>query len=157
VELIISHAAVQDAEAILTLQRLAYQSEARLYNDWTLPPLTETLEELQAEFARHLFLKALMNNRIVGSVRARMQDAPTCMIGRLMVHPDYQRRGIGMRLMQAVERQFEHAGRFELFTGYKSTPNIRLYQRLGYREMQPSPERAHPVIVYMEKVSRDRG
>ena len=36
----------QDARAILGLQKLAYQSEARLYNDWSLPPLAQTLESL---------------------------------------------------------------------------------------------------------------
>lgn len=28
-----------DAAAILELQRLAYQSEAELYQDWNIPPL----------------------------------------------------------------------------------------------------------------------
>jgi hypothetical protein len=35
-----------DAEEILDLQRLAYESEARFYEDWTIPPLTQTLEQL---------------------------------------------------------------------------------------------------------------
>jgi hypothetical protein len=86
-ELIITRAAIEDAEAILTLQRLAYESEARLYNDWTLPPLTQSLEELQAEFAQQLILKAVTGGRIVGSVRAQMCERVTCTIGRLMVHP----------------------------------------------------------------------
>ena len=41
-------AALDDAEAILALQRLAYQTEAALYDDFTLPPLIETLAELRA-------------------------------------------------------------------------------------------------------------
>ena len=40
--------------AILALQKLAYESEARLYDDWKLPPLTQTLDSLQAEFASTL-------------------------------------------------------------------------------------------------------
>lgn len=39
--LTITAAEADDAEAILTLQKLAYQSEARLYNDWSLPALTQ--------------------------------------------------------------------------------------------------------------------
>lgn len=34
----ITQATVVDAENILALQKIAYQSEARIYNDWTLPP-----------------------------------------------------------------------------------------------------------------------
>ena len=38
--------------AILELQKLAYQSEARLYEDWTLPPLTQTLGSSASTNAR---------------------------------------------------------------------------------------------------------
>lgn len=43
---IITAASPADAAAILALQKLAYQSEARLYNDFSIPPLLQTLEEL---------------------------------------------------------------------------------------------------------------
>ena len=39
-----------DLEAILELQRLAYQGEARLLNDFSIPPLMQTLEEMKEEF-----------------------------------------------------------------------------------------------------------
>src|SRR5947209_116914 len=134
--LTITQAAVDDAGAILALQQLAYRSEALLYEDWNLPPLTETVEELQAEFARQVILKALDDDRIIGSVRARMDHTMTCAIGRLMVHPEYRGQGIGTRLMQEIERQFEEAERFVLFTGEKSARNLRFYQRLGYWEFR---------------------
>jgi hypothetical protein len=41
---IISITTDADAPAILTLQRLAYRSDAELYGDETLPPLTETID-----------------------------------------------------------------------------------------------------------------
>lgn len=34
----------KDAGQILTLQRLCYRGEAELYDDYTIPPLTQTLE-----------------------------------------------------------------------------------------------------------------
>jgi hypothetical protein len=49
----IEPATIQDADAILALQKLAYQSEAAIYADYTIPPLTQTLEELKAEFDDH--------------------------------------------------------------------------------------------------------
>jgi ribosomal protein S18 acetylase RimI-like enzyme len=155
-EVIITRAAIEDAAALLTLQKLAYRNEALLYEDCTLPPLTQTLEELQAEFARQVILKALVNGRIIGSVRAQMDDSMTCAIGRLMVHPDCQGQGIGTRLMQEVERHFEKAERFELFTGYKSAGNLRFYERLGYRELRLTPVKPKLALVYMEKLNRER-
>jgi hypothetical protein len=47
----IATAVPTDAAAILDLQKRAYQSEAQLYNDWSLPPLTQSLESLQHEIS----------------------------------------------------------------------------------------------------------
>jgi len=38
-----------DAGEILTLQRAAFVTEAQLYGDLHLPPLTQTIEDLRAE------------------------------------------------------------------------------------------------------------
>ena len=116
----IARAERNDAPTILALQRAAYESEARRYNDWNIPPMTETLEALVAAFATSTVLKGVIDDRIVGSVRATMTGT-TCDIGRLIVHPNLQRRGIGRRLMHAIEQAHPLAQRFELFTGSLST------------------------------------
>lgn len=148
----ISHAALEDAEAILTLQKLSYQSEAVLYNDWSIPPLTQTIDSLREEFPISVILKATVGERIVGSVRARLAD-DTCAIGRLFVHPEFQGQGIGSRLLLAVEHSCNSAAKFELFTGSKSEDNIRLYQRAGYcitRTQLLSPTLS---ITFLEKLA----
>ncbi len=110
---------IRDAAEILTLQKLAYQREALLYDDWSIPPLTQTLPDIEAEFVSKVVLKAVDGNTIVGSVRASL-DGATCRIGRLIVHPDSQRKGIGTLLMEKIEKTFSHAERFDLFTGSRS-------------------------------------
>jgi hypothetical protein len=50
----ITLASSEDAVAIHELQVLAYQAPARRYNDFTIPPLRQTIEELTAEFAYEL-------------------------------------------------------------------------------------------------------
>ena len=84
----IVQASLKDASMILALQKLAYQSEAKLNDDWTIPPLTQTPSEILSEFETRVFLKAICADRIIGSVRAS-QDSGTCQVGRLIVHPDY--------------------------------------------------------------------
>lgn len=146
----VERADVTHAADILDLQKLAYQSEARLYDDWTLPPLTQTLESLNAEFADSVVLRAMDGTRLVGSVRAREVDG-LCHVGRLVVHPDSQGQGIGTRLLRELERAFPGATRFQLFTGHRSEGNIRLYQRLGYARSHEKVVSPAVTLVFMEK------
>jgi ribosomal protein S18 acetylase RimI-like enzyme len=128
----IKKAAISDAREILALQKLAYISEAKLYNDYTIPPLTQTLTEILDDFTNYIVLKAISGNIIVGSVRGQINDEGACYIGRLMVHPDFQKRGIGSRLLEALEAEFPQVSKYTLGTGHKSADNIRLYQKLGF-------------------------
>jgi len=149
----IIHANIADAEEILKLQKLAYQSEAIIYNDWSIPPLNQTLEDIKKEFAEITFLKSCNSDRIIGSVRVSIHNG-NCEIGRLIVHPDFQGRGIGTQLMLAIESEFPTAKRFELFTGSKSVRNIRLYERLGYKIFQTKQLSELVELVFMEKCRR---
>ena len=150
----IKTAIIEDAETILALQRLAYQSEAAIYDDFTIPPLTETLEDIKDRFLDRRFLKAIEDGQIVGSVRA-YQDEATCHVERFVVHPDYQRRGIGTALLNMIETCFPAARRFELFTGHKSESNIRLYERVGYRAVRQERVNEKVTLVVMEKMAGD--
>jgi predicted N-acetyltransferase YhbS len=146
----ITRAGLEDAEAILALQKLAYQSEARIYNDWSLPPLVQSLDSLCAEMAESSVLKALREERIVGSVRAQL-NANVCAIGRLIVHPDFQGQGIGSQLLREIELCFPAAATYELFTGSQSEGNIRLYSRHGYAVTHTKALSPTVSLVFMNK------
>ncbi len=149
--MVVERATINDAAEILRLQKLAFESQAKIYDDYSLPPLTQSLEDLRAEFEKQDFLKASIDGRIIGSVRAHMEQ-DTCFIERLIVHPDYQNHGVGTRLMNEIERHFSNAGRFALFTGHKSEKNICLYQKLGYRIFKSEEIREGLTLLYMEVI-----
>jgi ribosomal protein S18 acetylase RimI-like enzyme len=146
----IEPAGLDDAAEVLALQKLAFQSEAALWDDDTIPPLTQTLDQIAADFGSHRYLKAVEGGRIVGAVRGRLEHG-TCHVGRLMVHPDLQNQGLGKRLMAAVEAHFPSAERFEIFTGEISLRNIHLYEKLGYRAFKTQRLNAKVTLVFMEK------
>jgi len=146
----IERAVTDDAEKILSLQKIAYQSEAEIYDDFTIPPLTQTLEEVKKDFEGQVFLKAVTDGRIIGSVRAFVKEG-TCYVGRFIVHPDFQNRGIGTHLMNRIEKDFKKAKRFEIFTGHKSERNLYLYEKLGYKRFKTVKANEKLTIVYLEK------
>lgn len=148
----ITKASPEDLEDILLLQKLAFGSEADIYNDFDLsPPLLQTLEELTKEFSESIFLKLTQGDKIVGSVRG-YQIHETVFIKRLVVNPLYQNQGIGTRLMKSIENYFKDVKRYELFTGHKSIRNLHLYHKLGYREFKRIPVHENLIMIYLEKL-----
>lgn len=147
----ITRADYDDLPQILELQYLAYQSEAILLKNFSIPPLLQTLENVRAEFARGMVLKVVEDGEIVGSVRGCEQNG-SVLIGKLIVHPAWQGKGIGSSLLLAMERELP-AVRYELFTSSKSERNLRLYERLGYVRFAERPAGPGISFVYLEKQS----
>jgi GNAT superfamily N-acetyltransferase len=142
----------EDAGEVLTLQRAAFVQEALIYGSPEMPPLTQTLEELEAELAENLGCVALAGPRIVGAVRAQ-RDGELLLVGRLAIAPDQQGRGLGTTLLAAVEERGANEGatEAELFTGSLSEANLRLYQREGYVETERVPGDDGTEQVFLRK------
>lgn len=145
----IKRAVRDDLQEILDLQYLAYQSEAALFSTQDIPPLKQTIEEVIEEYNKGVVLKIEENNKIIGSVRARSEDG-TVYVGKLMVHPQYRRNGLGKRLLNEVEVIFPEC-RYELFTSTLSVDNIRLYESVGYKEYKREEINEMLTFVYLEK------
>ncbi|MBU1054729.1 MAG: GNAT family N-acetyltransferase [Proteobacteria bacterium] len=149
----IIQAKITDAEEVLRLQKLAYQIEAKRYNDYNIPPLKQTIAEIKEQFKTYIILKAVSEKQIIGTVRAYEEDG-TCFVGKLAVLPDMQNQGIGAALMKEIEKHFTPK-RFELFVGSKSDNNIHLYKKLGYNIYKTGGyDCDHIEIIYMEKVNK---
>lgn len=148
-EMMIQKAEFGDLPDILKLQYLAYQSEADLFGTRDIPPLKQTLEEVVAEYEQGVILKILDKEKIIGSVRVK-QDNDSVYIGKLMVHPEYRRRGLGKRLLLEIEKIYPNK-RYELFTSTISLSNIRLYEGVGYKTFHTKKINDKLSFVYLEK------
>ena len=140
----------EDLGVILALQYRAYRSEARLLNDDKIPPLMQTLGDVEKEYREGIVLKAVDEvGVIIGSVRAR-EEGDTLHIGKLMVLPEKKGRGIGTQLLVAIEKSCPKP-RYELFTSNISIRNLKLYEGLGYRRFREEQVTPELKFVYMEK------
>ncbi|GAA2147694.1 hypothetical protein GCM10009844_25120 [Nocardioides koreensis] len=129
-----------DAGELFTLQRACWVQEQQDNPGVEIPALHETLEDLRDWIARDTVLVARSAGRLVGAVRARL-DGGAWEIGRLMVAPDLQGRGLGRVLLQRIEAAAPpHVTAYALVTGTGSLRNQKLYKKAGYRargEVEP--------------------
>ena len=89
-----------DLPEILELQKLCYREAGERYGDFSIPPLTQTLEGIENDYNRGPVLKLETDERVIGSIRA-YEESGTVFIGRVIVHPNFQNRGLGKSLMRA--------------------------------------------------------
>jgi len=151
VDIIVRDARVGEAKAILDIQKEAFLPATRRYQDLRLPPLLERVPDVEHDIREHLVLVAVdATGALLGSVRGRDQGG--CVyVGRLVVHPDAQRRGVATALMMELERRFPDAACFELFTGGLNEPGMGLYLKLGYVEVRRERQSELLEIVYLRK------
>lgn len=148
--LLLEKAEQQDLQEILDLQYLAYQNEVELLNNSEIPSLKQTLQEIQQEYEKGVFFKAVDDeDSIVGSIRAYSENN-ILYISKLIVRPDLQRQGIGTKLLTEIEKIYSHS-RYELFTSSKSIESIKLYQRLGYKAFKEQDTSEGLKFIYLQK------
>ncbi len=86
-------------------------------------------------------LKAIDGDRIVGFIAGdlRRQEGHTIIV-TIAVDPDYQRRGIGERLMREVEtRSLRSVPRLQLMVRKSNLPALHLYRKLNYTIVETWP------------------
>jgi predicted N-acetyltransferase YhbS len=147
----IRHATAADAPLIADLTRRAFAEQAALYSDDTLPPLSDTADTVLDAMERGVVLVAEdADGAVVGSVRGEMRGG-CCLVGRLVVEPEVQGRGIGRALARTLEERFASAGRFEIFTGHRSEPALHVYESLGYVRERTEYVHERLTLVFLGK------
>ena len=143
-------ASIQDVPALLDLQRKAFGPlcETLGWND--APPMTESLEHAYEDFAKGTTLKAQTEDGlIIGSVRGELSD-DSLYIGRLMVLPKYQQRGIGGQLFREIQSRLPH-NRAWLCTCQQVRPPYEYYLREGFKPYKNEVVGSGLTWVYMKK------
>lgn len=143
-----------DAEAVRALVEAAYTK-------W-IPVIGRLPIPMQADYAQalrdHRFDLLVAGPDLAGLIETRA-EADHLLVVNVAVHPAFQGRGFGSRLMGRADAVAAEAGlaRLRLYTNKKYTANLRLYGALGYRvereELYDGPGRTRndDVTVHMVK------
>ena len=139
-------------EAIESLARIWHQVLGRIW----VPDVP--IERVKQRFVEHLnddsiplTFVALFNDKPIGMCSLRENDGirPDLMpwLGSLVVDPDYQKQGIGEKLINATKEKAKQLGFEQLFL-FAFDPTIpEYYQKLGWQKIGLDKFKEHPVTV----------
>jgi predicted N-acetyltransferase YhbS len=128
-------ATAADVPKIVTLVNLAFRVESfMVYGDRTSAP------QINAMFQTGTFLIAENSGQMVGVVYLELR-ADRAYFGLLSVAPARPREGIGLGLVNEVERRAKAAGCqiMDIFAVNVRPELVPIYQRLGYSESGTAP------------------
>lgn len=100
-------------------------------------------------------LLACQEGQAVGCVALRALDARACEMKRMFVREPFQGTGVGRALGEAVIREARSIGYQSVLldTSFRQIEAQRLYERLGFRRVEPYyelPAKVRDWLVFME-------
>lgn len=106
-----------------------------LYSSVGWTAYTDHPDSLRRGFENTLMiLGAYMENELLGILRAVGDGETIIFIQDILVHPDYQRRGIGTALLMEALSRYSHVRQIQLATD-NTEKTKAFYRSCGFREL----------------------
>ena len=124
-------ASIKDAESIVELELaviagLEKIGKAYLYSG------TTTKEDAIDEINSDVIYLLKIDNTIVGDVQYHLKEGNSAEVSGLIIHPNFQKRGIGKRAMSYILEKLKDKDNINLVTHPENTDAIRLYNSFGF-------------------------
>lgn len=125
----------EDILQLLALQIASYRVEAELIGFEDIPPLKDGIQSIREanETFYGYFVHEDNEDKLVGAI-SFSREGCVVTICRMMVHPNFFRRGIARALLAYILEDQENHGaqRFIVSTGTANEPAIQLYLSFGF-------------------------
>lgn len=143
----IRRARVDDVPAISTCVTAAYAPYVIRIGK---PPAPALADYSRVVSCHDVFVLTVDEN--IAGVLVLIKQERNLLLDNVAVHPDYQSRGFGRRLITFAEEKAKSAGfdRITLYTNEQMTENIEIYKKLGFLETERRIEQGYR-RVYMQK------
>jgi len=106
-----------------------------LYNavGWQAYTNNEQRPKLQPAIVNSTYVVTAWDaNKLVGLARCLSDDVAICYLQDILVRPEYQRQGLGRKLMQNCLKRFDHVRMQVLLTDDEERQK-KFYESLGYK------------------------
>ncbi|NBI29083.1 GNAT family N-acetyltransferase [Chengkuizengella marina] len=120
------------AREVLKIQLPSYKIEAEMIDFYDIPPLKDNVQTLQK--CDEIFLGYYVGEQLAGAISYEI-EASILTICRMIVHPDYFRRGIASALLNYLLDLNLEVKKMIVSTGRDNEPAKKLYQKFGFTEV----------------------
>jgi len=120
---------------IKTRHDLPFDQLVELYNSvgWQAYTNAKQAPKLQDAIRNSTYVvTAWDENRLVGLARCISDDVSICYLQDILIHPNYQRLGLGRKLLMNCLARFEHVRMKVLMTDDEERQK-KFYESLGYK------------------------
>jgi len=135
-------------QEIMSVQKAAYSQEAELIGFSGIPALADTPSAIQD--SDEMFFGFRIKGRIVGVVSVQGDD-DTLDICRMVIHPDYHRRGVASQLLRFVVQREQAGRRIRVSTAVKNKPALSLYGKSGFTPVSRRRSKDGAELITLEK------
>ncbi|PGM90835.1 GNAT family N-acetyltransferase [Bacillus cereus] len=136
------------ATSILKVQIPAYKIEAAFLNSTAIPRLYDTVNDIRN--CDETFYGYFSENKLVGFI-SFMQEEQLIDIHRLVVSPDFFKKGIATKLLLYIFNMFPSSMTYIVQTGKTNTPAIALYKKHGFIEVADTTLPDGMVLTQLKK------
>ncbi|PEA07304.1 GNAT family N-acetyltransferase [Bacillus cereus] len=139
------------AASILHVQIPAYKIEADYLNSTAIPRLYDTVNDIQN--CGETFYGYFLENKLVGFI-SFIQEEQLIDIHRLVVSPDFFKKGIATKLLLYIFNMFPSSMTYIVQTGKANTPAITLYKKHGFIEVTHTELPDGLVLTQLKKTEK---
>ncbi len=126
---------LEEVEILLEIQKEAFQPDLELYQDFDSNPAVEPIDRLKLKVERYYYYTIFIDGKIVGGIDIRPLEENHYRLNRIFLHPNFQDKGYGSKIIKIIEDEFPFAKKWSLDTPFKNFRNHHFYEKLGYRKV----------------------
>ncbi|MGJ9460015.1 GNAT family N-acetyltransferase [Oceanobacillus sp. CF4.6] len=122
----------KNAEQVFNIQIPSYMVEAEIIGSYKIPPLKDSIDKLQQ--CGENFFGYYLEDELCGAISIKVENDEID-IYRLIVHPNYFKKGIAQMLLNYIESKFV-VGTIKVGTASKNIPAVSFYNKNGFQKIK---------------------
>jgi len=133
--LIIKRTLIEEAEAILEVQKDAFKEDLEVYQDYETSPAIEPIKRLLYKINKNSHYTIWEKDQIIGGAELRLDFEDQCYINRIFLLQEFQNKGLGTEIMSYFEKEYPKVRKWTLCTPHKNHKSRHFYEKLGYKKV----------------------